>query len=95
MRLAVCPSQNIHDFGNLLALFAFVAAGDGVFDAVAHMVPQNFLFGAAECGAHGGNLGDNVNAVAVFLDHAEQAANLALNATEPFQHGGFGFFLHA
>src|SRR6187549_1427340 len=35
--LAVRTPKNVHDFGNFLALFAFVAAGYGVLDAVADM----------------------------------------------------------
>ena len=85
MALAIRPPQNVHDFGNLLALFTFVAAGYCVFDAVAHVIPEDFLFGAAERGTHGGNLGDNVDAVAVFFDHADDAADLALNAVQSFQ----------
>ena len=95
MALAVRAPENIHDFGNLLALFAFVAAGYGVFDAMAHMVPENFLLGAAESGAHGGNLRDNVNAVAVFLHHADDAADLALDAAQSFQDRRFCFLLHS
>ena len=52
MPLAVCSPQNVHDFGNLFALFVFVAAGDGVFDAVAHMIAEDFLFGAAQRRPH-------------------------------------------
>ena len=48
MALAIRPPQNVHDFGNLLALFAFIAAGYGVFDAVAHMIAEDFLLGAAQ-----------------------------------------------
>jgi hypothetical protein len=35
LTLTVCASQNVHDFGDLPALFMLVAARDGVFDAMA------------------------------------------------------------
>jgi len=95
MALAVRPSQNVHDFGNLLALFAFVAAGYGVLDAMADMIAEDFLFGTAQRGAHGGNLGDDIDAVAVLLDHADNAADLALNAVQSFQDRDFCFVLHS
>ena len=95
MTLTISAPQNVHDFGNLLALFMLVAAGNGVFDAMTHMITHDFLFGAAEGRPYGGNLGDNVNAVAVFLDHAHDAADLALDAAQSFQDRSFCFLSHS
>ena len=95
MTLTISAHKNVHDFGNLLALFVLVAAGNGVFDAMAHMITHDFLFGAAERRPHGRNLGDNINAVAVFLNHADDATDLALNAAQSFQDRSFCFFSHS
>jgi len=95
MTLTVCASQNVHDFGDLPALLMLVAARDGVFDAMAHMVSHDFLLGAAERPAHGRNLGDNVNAVTVFFNHADDTADLTLNSAQPFQDRGFCFISHS
>ena len=95
MESSVTSPQNIDDFGYFFALFIFVAASDGMFNAVAHMIAKNFFFGAAKRRPHRSYLGDNVDTITIFINHAGQAPDLTLNSVEPFQHGGFGFSLHA
>jgi hypothetical protein len=43
------------------------------------MIAQDFLLGTAQRGAHRGNLGDNIDAVPIVLDHPAKAANLAFD----------------
>ena len=49
-----------------------------MLDAVRDMVAQDFLLDPAQGGARRRNLRDHVNAITVILDHAGEAANLAL-----------------
>ena len=72
-----------------------VSADNGVLDTVGDVVTQNFLLDASECRAYGGDLRDDIDAVAVFLDHAGEAANLTFDAAQAFQAGGFRVFRHA
>ena len=92
--LFVTATQNLNDFRNFLALVLFVATRNGVFDTVADMIAENFLFGTAQGRSHRRNLRDNIDAVAAIFNHAGKTTHLALYAFEPFQHGDFGFFLH-
>jgi len=95
MELSVTSPQNIDDFGYFFPLFIFVAASDSVFNTVAHMIAKDFFFGAAKRRSHRSYLGDNIDTVSIFINHAGQAPDLTLNSVEPFQHGNFGFSLHA
>ena len=53
-----------------LPLILLVAAGDGVLDAMRDVVAENFLLGAAQRRPDRRDLRHDVDAVAVFLDHA-------------------------
>ncbi len=92
--LSFGSTQNIHDFGNLLSLIALVTAGDGMLDAVRDMIAQYLLLGTAQGRPNGGYLRDHIDAVAIVIDHAGDASDLALDAAEPFEHGGFRVLLH-
>src|SRR5262249_60657771 len=74
---------------------ALVAGGDRVLDAVRHVVAQDLVLEPAQGGAHGGDLRHHVDAIAVVLDHAGEAAHLALDPAEPLEAGGLGVVLHA
>ena len=50
-----------------------------MLDAMPHMVAEQLLLDAAERRADRRNLRYNINAVAVFLDHAGDAANLTFD----------------
>ena len=88
-------AEHFHDFGNLLALVVFVAACDGVLNAMADMIAEDFFFGAAKCCSSRQYLRHNIYAVAVLRNHSGQAPDLALDAAEPFKNGGFCFNLHS
>jgi heavy metal sensor kinase len=79
----------------ILALLARVAAGDGVLDAVRHVVAQHLLLDPPQRRAHRRQLGDDVDAVSVLVDHAPQTAHLALDAAQALQAGRLGFVTHA
>jgi len=59
-----------------------------MLDAMRDMVAQDFLFDSAQRRAHRGNLRDDVDAVAVVLDHAREPAHLAFDTVETLERGG-------
>jgi hypothetical protein len=93
-QLSATAAQHFDDLGDLFALVLLVAAGDGVFDAMADVIAQDFFFGATQGRPHRRNLGEDVDTIAAVLNHAGQATNLAFYAFEPFQHGSLCVFLH-
>ena len=74
--------KHVDQFADLAALIGLIAGGDRVLDAMRNVVAQNLLLDPAERGAHRGNLRDDVDAVAVLLDHPRETARLPLDALE-------------
>ena len=66
-----------------------------MLNAMRNVVVQDFLLDPAQGRAHRGNLCHDVDTVAIFIDHAGEAAHLAFDAVETLEDGGFGLFLHA
>src|SRR6266851_1593080 len=89
--LAIAAAQHIDELAHLLALLALVAAGDGVLDAMRDVILEDFLLRPPQRRAHRRNLRDDIDAVAIILDHAGEPAHLALDAAEPPQARGLGF----
>jgi hypothetical protein len=79
---AVGPSQRVDQLIHLAPLLATVTACDCMLDTVADMVLEDFLLNPPQRGAHRGDLRDDVDAIAVTLDHASDPAHLALDAAE-------------
>ena len=79
-RSAAGSRHYVHQLGDLGALLRLVAAGDSVLDAMRDVVAQDLLLNLPESGAHGGNLRDDVDAIAILLDHARKAADLPLDS---------------
>ncbi len=59
------------------------------------VIGENLILGAPQRGAHRGELGDDVDAIAIVLDHAREPAHLALDPLEPLEHRRLGIRLHA
>ena len=93
--LAVGTANHGHQLRDLFALIGLAAAGDGVFDAMRDVVPQHFFLDAAQRRPHCGDLRDDIDAVAVFIDHFGEPANLALDPAETFLTGHLDVFSHA
>ena len=55
---------------------------EGVRHAMLQMISQRFLFDLVQCGANGADLGQHVDTVTFFLDHAGNTAHLPLDAAE-------------
>ena len=91
---AIRPADGVHQFRDLTALVGFVARGNGVLDAMGDVVAQDFFFGATQCRAHGGDLRDDVDAVAVLFDHARETAHLAFDPVEPLEAGFLDIVAH-
>src|SRR5262245_1109619 len=74
--------QHVDQLVHFAALLTTVAAGDRVLDAVPDMILQNLLLDPPQGSAHRGDLREDVDAVAVALDHAGNSADLAFDSIE-------------
>src|SRR6266511_133257 len=77
--------ESLHGFEQLLGLRAgsgHVARSERAGDAVAHVLVEDLEGERLECGVDGRDLGEDVDAVAVLLDHPFDPADLSLDAVE-------------
>src|SRR5215468_61991 len=91
------PPPAVEDFQQFVDLGLPVALGasmEGVRHAVLQVIAQDLLLDLVECRPHRADLGQHVDAVAVLLDHAGDAAHLALDAAKPRPLGLFHFLVH-
>src|SRR5882757_6051351 len=95
MQSSVGAADHVHQFRDLAALVGLVARRDRVLDAMGDMVAQDFLLDPAQRRPRRRDLRDDVDAVAVVLHHAGEAANLALYPVQPFQDGSLDLLAHA
>src|SRR5262245_10646187 len=65
-----------------------------MLDAIRHVIGKDFLLHCAQRRPHCGNLCDDVDAVAVRLDHSSETADLTLDALQALKRRGLGFGLH-
>ena len=56
-----------------------------MLDAMGDVIAQNLLLDAPQRGAHRRELGDDINAITILVDHAGEAAYLPLDPAEAFQ----------
>ena len=78
--------EAVHGLEELLALrlrFRRIAGGERAGDAVVHVVVEDPEGEALERRVHRGDLREDVDAVAILLDHPLDPAHLALDAVEP------------
>src|ERR1700723_2664889 len=87
-------ADHIHQFSNLAALIGLVAGHDSVLDAMGDMVAQDLLLNTAQCRFRRRDLGDDVDTIAIVLDHARKPADLALDSFQPFQAGRLDLLAH-
>ncbi|KAG5721636.1 hypothetical protein E4T56_gene19821, partial [Termitomyces sp. T112] len=81
-------------FRDFAALVGPVAAVDRVFHAMGYMILKNLFFDSAKRGADGGDLGDDVDAVPVLVDHLREPANLAFDPVKAFLTGSLDVAPH-
>jgi len=72
-----------HELVDLLTPLFLVSVLDRVGNAMRDVITQDLILNPVEGGFDSLELGDDVDAVAVFLDHTGDAAHLAFNAAEP------------
>jgi len=81
--------------GDLAPLVRLVARRDRVRDTVRDVLAQDFLLDPAQRGANSRDLRHDIDAVAIFIDHARQATHLPFDTIEAFGHRGLDIFSHA
>jgi hypothetical protein len=82
--LSICAADDGHEFLDLPSLLGFAARGDRVLDAMADVIPQDLFLETPQGGSHSRNLGDDIDAIPVVLDHARKPSHLTLDASEAF-----------
>lgn len=92
--LAPSAIQDFEQFVDLDLAVTLGAAMEGVRHTMLQMISQRLLFDLVQCGANGADLGQHVDAVAFFLDHAGNAADLALDAAEARELRFLDFLIH-
>jgi len=85
LRLTRRPREQIDQFARFAALFRRVAADDCSLDAVMEMIREHFLFDADKGGPNCLQLVQDVNAVAVVLDHAGDPPHLTFDTVQPLE----------
>jgi hypothetical protein len=80
--LSICPAHDCHQFFYLAALLSLVVGVYRMLDAVTNVVLQDLLLQAAQSGPGRCNLGDDVDTVSIFLDHAREPAHLPLDPVQ-------------
>lgn len=91
----VRPPDDLHEFLDLTPLIGPVARGNGVLDAVADVVPEDFFLQSPQGGTNGADLGHDIDAVAVLVQHAGEAADLTFDPTEPLLARSLDVISHA
>src|SRR5262245_50597534 len=74
--------QHAEELVDLLDLVGGVAAADGIVDAVLDMILEHLVLHFPERRTHGLELGQDVDAVALFLDHALDAPHLSFDTAQ-------------
>jgi hypothetical protein len=77
-------SEDVHQLRHLFALFGLVARGDRVLHAMGNMVAEEVVLDPAQGGPYRADLGYQVNAITLLIDHFGNASHLAFNAIELF-----------
>src|SRR5262249_38555460 len=93
--LALGAAHDVHQLFDLSPLIGLVAGGDRMLDAMGDVIAQDLLLQAPQRGAHRRNLRHDVNAVAIRVDHARDAAHLALDPAQPLGAGRLDVSPHA
>lgn len=59
-----------------------------------YVIAKDFFLHTRESRTNGRNLRDDVDAIAIVIDHTNKAANLTLDAVEALHAGYLGILLH-
>lgn len=91
---AARAAEHLHELGNLLALLIRVTARNRVLDAMRDVIVQDLLLDPGKGCPDRRDLRHDIDTVAIVLDHASEAADLAFYAAQAFQPCGFRFDVH-
>src|SRR5450432_2380439 len=92
--LSVSSPDHSHQFRYLFPLIDLVAACNRVFDAVRHVISEHFFLDAPQRGTHCRDLRDDIDAIAVLIDHPGEAADLPFDPAEAFLAVRLDVFSH-
>jgi P-type Cu+ transporter len=99
LNLPVClplrAAHDLHQLFNFSALISLTARGNRSFHAMGDVVAQDLLFHPSECSAHRCNLRDDVDAIAILVDHPCDAAHLTLDPAQSLGARCLDVFSHA
>ena len=87
-------TYDFHQFRNLAPLLGSIARSNCSLNAMVNMITQNFFLRTSERCPNCRNLCDNVDAIAVFFDHAGEPTDLALDPFQSLDHRCLGSSLH-
>src|ERR1700733_2153826 len=88
------PADRFHQFVHLVPLFDRIAGRKGTGYAVRYMIVQDLFLHLVESCTNGIDLGEDVDAVALALNHAEHPPDLAFDALQSRRHRGFRRVMH-
>lgn len=92
--LPVGSANDVHQLGDFAALVCLVTAVDRVFHAVSHVIPEDLLFDTAKRRPDRGDLGHEIDAVAILVDHFRKPAHLAFDPVQAFFAGSLDVVSH-
>ena len=93
-KLPIGSTNDSHEFRYLFPLIDLVAARDRMLDAMRHVIPEHFFLDTPERGPDRRDLGNDIDAIAVLLDHPGQTPNLTLDPAEALLTGCLDVFSH-
>lgn len=82
-------AKDLHQLGDLFLAGGFVAAAEGVCDAVFQMTFENDRAGFFQSSGCRSDLREDVDAVFVFIDHPRDGRDLAFGAAKSLSDVGF------
>jgi heavy metal translocating P-type ATPase len=86
--------QHFEQFVDLGLAVALAAGMEGMRDAMLQVIAERLLLDAVEGGAHRADLRQHVDAVAILLDHARDAAHLTLDTAKASELGLLQSLIH-
>ena len=92
--LTISPTYHGHQFRYFFPLIDLVAACNRVFDAKRHVISEYLFLNAPKRSTYSRDLRDDIDAIAVLLDHLRQAANLPFDTAEAFLARRLDVFSH-
>src|SRR5262249_35318860 len=93
--LTLGAAHDVHQLFDLSPLIGLVAGGDRMLDAMGDVIAQDLLLEAPQRRAHRRNLRHDVDAVAIRIDHARDAAHLAFDPAQALGAGRLDVSPHA